>query len=297
MRKEILRFKRCDDRFYPYIESALDRMPEEVKEALLNDEGFEILSSDDFNTAHGLYYNFDKQITNIVYLNTRHLSSPKKMIVHTIAHEFAHYSIGGGDSMLFEKEAEELLVKWGFGEDVNQIKYHLPIIESKGYEIGYEWAKKKGEKYLSIFFQYYEEWDNEQLSGERLEHLIYDLDPGSVLNEMVEHEDEILKDEGLLMASLVPDGTFFRSVAWGVMGAVKEIIQMRRNDSYRYSEEKRKIYLIELLQRIDSDMLKLFDLESFEECSSLTNDQNISYEDIIRYFSIEVGELLAKLES
>ena len=300
MKKRILRFNRCDEKFYPYIEMVLDRIPEEAKESLLNDESLAILSCDEFCSAYGLYYDFEKPIRNMVYLNTLLLRAPTKAILHTIAHEFAHYVVGGGVSMLFEKEAEKLLVEWGFGEEVADQKYHLPIIESKGHEIGYEWAKKqKDEDLLFKFEEYYEEWDNGQLSGERFEHFMYDVDPGSIESRMLELKDkvDILKDEGLLTVLMADDGRFHKSIAWGVMAAVKEIVQRRRNNSYRYREEENKAQMIELLERIDSDIIKLFDLEAYAECSILTDDENITYDDKISSLSMVFSELLKKLRS
>jgi len=44
MDKRIKRFKDCDERFYPYIEKVLVRLPEEAREKILNDDSFTVLS-------------------------------------------------------------------------------------------------------------------------------------------------------------------------------------------------------------------------------------------------------------
>jgi hypothetical protein len=65
----IQRFQWCDNRFYPYLEKVLNRVPDQVRQDILDIKKFEIISDDDFLSAHGLHYHFDNPVTNLIYLN------------------------------------------------------------------------------------------------------------------------------------------------------------------------------------------------------------------------------------
>ncbi len=109
MDKRILKFKLCDSRFFSYLENVLNRLPEEVKEYILNSEDFQILSSEDFHEAYGLYWNFDNPAKDFVYLSTMRLGYSEEQIIYTIAHELAQHGIGKGVTGAYEKEAEAIL--------------------------------------------------------------------------------------------------------------------------------------------------------------------------------------------
>ena len=91
MDKRINRFKLCDLRFYPYLRSIIERLPEEVREIVLNDMSFQILTDDEVLEALVLRYEFGAPVRTLVYLNTKILKEPDHQILHTIASEIAHY--------------------------------------------------------------------------------------------------------------------------------------------------------------------------------------------------------------
>jgi hypothetical protein len=46
MTQRIQRFKLCDLRFHPYLKRVIERLPEDVREIVLNDMSFQILTDD-----------------------------------------------------------------------------------------------------------------------------------------------------------------------------------------------------------------------------------------------------------
>jgi hypothetical protein len=224
MEKRILRFKYCDSKFYPYLEKVLNRLPDEIKEDILNNKNLQVLGKKNFLLAFGIYLKFDEPITNIVYLNTSILQSPEHVIIHTIAHELAHYATGKGKTGLWEKEAEEMVLKWGFDMESEKSDYHRPILESWGYDVGYKWASKQKEQDLiDDFGPFFEDWDNDRLSVKQFEILHYKLDPISIMDEMEQAEgDRDIRGESE-EKKIMDDGFGDKGVIWGVMGRLKEI--------------------------------------------------------------------------
>jgi len=157
-------FKHCDSRFYPYIEKVLKRLPKEVTEKLRNDTGFTILAGDDLLVLCVVRYEFDEPVRRLVYLNTKLLMESEHQLIYTIAYEIARYVDGEGDAEVVEKKAEDLLIKWGFEEELEAYRYDTAIAESKGCRIGYEWAKKQSKDYvLRHFGLYFDEWNTKGL--------------------------------------------------------------------------------------------------------------------------------------
>lgn len=91
MDKRINRFKLCDLRFYPFLRWVIERLPETVREIILNDMSFQILTDDEALEAWVLRYEFGAPVRTLVYLNTKILREPDHQIIHTIASEIAHY--------------------------------------------------------------------------------------------------------------------------------------------------------------------------------------------------------------
>jgi len=268
MDKRLLRFRYCDSRFYAYLEKVLNRLPDETREEILNNRGLEILGSKDFLVAFGLYLLFDNQISDIVYLNTRVLREPENWIIHAVAHEFAHYVAKKGETGLYEKEAEDLLVRWGFEKEVEEIDYSRPISESAGYTAGYEWAKEQDEEELwERFGEFYHEWDEERLSNERLEELHYMADPTSILDKMgmlgerretiSPQEFEEANDEPIDIASLE------KGIIRGLMGYLKG--KRLKKESHSYQREIDEVEVVNTLERIASDLAKLFSLHGIHK--------------------------------
>lgn len=166
MDKRMNRFKLCDLRFYPYIGRIIERLPEEVRETVLNDMSFQILTDDDIFEACVLRYEFRAPVRNLVYLNTKILKEPDHQIIHTIASEIAHYILKKQGTHEWERKVDDLLIKWGFGKEVEAVRYDQTISESKGYKIGYDWAKKQNHDYLMQHFGlYYDQWNDQGLGS------------------------------------------------------------------------------------------------------------------------------------
>ena len=166
MDQRINRFKLCDLRFYPYLKRIIERLPQEVREDVLNDKSFQILTDDDALNACVLRYRFSDPVETLVYLNTKILNEPEHQLIHTIASEFAHYVLNKRKFGLGSKDIDDLLMQWGFEKEVEAVRLYKILCDSKGYKIGYEWAKKQNRDYLMQHFGlYYDEWNDEGLVG------------------------------------------------------------------------------------------------------------------------------------
>jgi hypothetical protein len=180
MDKRINRFKLCDFRFHPYLKTVIDRLPEQVKETVLNDVSFQILTDDDICGAPVLRYGFSEPVRTLIYLNTKILMEPAHRIIHTIAFEIANYfrnqeKVHGRDG-----EPDGLLIEWGFEKEVEAVRDGRKIAASEGYRIGYDWARKQNHDYLMQHFGlYFNQWNEKGLSGL----------PGKELNKLKRGED------------------------------------------------------------------------------------------------------------
>lgn len=228
MEKRLLRFKYCDSKFYPYLEKVLNRLPVEIKEDILNDKNLQIFGDREFSKLIGAYFTFDEPVTNVVYLNTSILKEPEYEIIHVIVHELAHHVAGKGKTGLPEKEAEELVLKWGFAMESEKVSYDRPILESAFYDTGYKWAlNQKDQDLIDKFGEYFEDWDNDNLSQGQFEDLQCETDTTAILNEMgqFESDTDINGDsEKEIFTDVV---SIEKGVIWGVMGRVKEIFSKR----------------------------------------------------------------------
>jgi hypothetical protein len=233
--KIIKKFTDCDRAFYPYIEKVLRRLPKEVRGRMLNDKSFQIISFGHL----GQYYDFEKPVKDLVILNDKILSQPEFEIIHTIAHEIAHWIRGIGKPALFEKEAEELLIEWGFKKEVEAVSYSKPILESGGYKMGYEWAKKNRNSYaIELAQEFLDKWDKGKLSTGDYDELYYHIDPASIADKMgfaeqarpttIEEMEQFYEEHKEDKKVLFNDGSFDKGIVWGVMNFIKE-----RRDFFR----------------------------------------------------------------
>ena len=164
MTKRIDRFKLCDLRFYPYLRSVIERLPEGVREIVLNDMSFQILTDDEVLEALVLRYEFGAPIKTLVYLNTKILMEPNHQIIHTIASEIAHYILKKERTHVCERKSEHLLIEWGFEKEVEAVRYDLLISESEEYRIGYDWAKKQNaDDLMQHFGLFFDQWNDKGL--------------------------------------------------------------------------------------------------------------------------------------
>ena len=224
MEQIMQKFEHCDSRFYPHIEKVLERLPEEVREKLHNDTGFQILAGDDLLVLCVVRYEFDEPVNKLVYLNTKLLMEPEHQLIYTIAYEIARY-VGGEENIeAAEKKAEDLLIKWGFGAELEAYRYDMAIAASKGYQIGYEWAKKQSKDYvLRHFGLYFDEWNTKglrKMSKEQFEMIharaeTVIRDEAGTIPQKDDKEHERAPAEGGLPR--------VEAIIAGIMTAVKEI--------------------------------------------------------------------------
>ena len=224
MDRGISRFKLCDSRFYPYLNEVVDRLPEEVKEEVLNNETLQILADENFHEMGVLRYAFENPVNNLVCLNTKILNQPKHKLIYTIAHEIAGYICGQKGSKFDEKETEKMLIDWGFENEVEAVRYDRAIAETEGYKIGHEWAKRQDKEYLwQHFGLYFDEWDEKglgKMSSERFEMLHTQACASSILGDMTQPKKQTRfeSDTDSIVGSLSLD----ESMIAGIMAAVKE---------------------------------------------------------------------------
>jgi hypothetical protein len=215
------RFTYCDKRFYPYLDKVSGQIPDNLREDILGDSNFQIISADDILVAKSRNFNFQHPISYLVYLNTAILKQPVSEITFAIAKEYACY-LAAKDSPSPEeqkKQAKKLLVEWDFIMDLDRIRPPDPIEESEGYRIGFEWARRqKLDDLIWNYKEYFDEWHEERISPERFEQLYIDVAPFSILEQM-----EIKDKKGEAHHTASGD-TLEAEIIWGLMAAIKEFI-------------------------------------------------------------------------
>jgi hypothetical protein len=226
MDKRIIRFKICDFRFYPYLARVFERLPEVVREKVLNDTSFQILADEDMLNACVLRYDFGNPVKALVYLSSKILTEPGHQLIYTITHEIAKYVLSTveTETKCCEKDIEDLLVSWGFEKEIEAVRYDKAIAESEGYKTGYEWAKKQNKDYLMQHFGlYFDEWNERGLGrmpSKVLNNLNQRAESDSILNNIVQLKKgkgiELTKDRTLETLSLR------KAMLAGIMVAVKE---------------------------------------------------------------------------
>jgi hypothetical protein len=226
MDKRITRFKICDFRLYPYLARVFERLPEEVREKVLNDTSFQILADADMLNACVLRYNFGNPVKALVYLSSKILTKPGHELIYTIALELAIYVLSTveTETKFCEKDVEDLLVQWGFENEIEAVRYDKSIAESEEYKTGYEWAKKQNKDYLMQHFGlYFDEWNESGLGrmpSKGLNNLNQRPEADSILSNIVQLKKgkgiEPSKDRTLETLSLR------KAMLTGIMVAVKE---------------------------------------------------------------------------
>ena len=189
MDKRINRFKICDFRFFPYLSTVFERLPQTVRDEVLNDAHFQILADEDMFNAGALRYDFRKPVNVLVYLNSKIITEPKHRAIYTVAHEIARYVLhtDKGKSQFCEKDIENLLVRWGFETEVEAVRYDKAITASDGFKTGYEWAKKQSKDYLMQHFGlYFDEW-NERGLGKKPSNVLDKLDLRAETDSIFDH--------------------------------------------------------------------------------------------------------------
>jgi hypothetical protein len=225
MDQRFARFKFCDSRFFPYLEKVMDRLPEKVKEDILNNDAFQILADEDALDTCARRYVFDRPVETLIYLNPKIFIEPEHIIICIIAYEIAHTVLGKSEPDPSDKAVEGLLIDWGFEKEVKAMRYERAIAQSEGYKAGYNWARRQSKDYLMQHFSlYFDEWNEKglgSLSIEQLETLQQQAEIGSILDDatrlnaldVVESEkDNVQKSFSVRQAFLT-----------GILTAVKEL--------------------------------------------------------------------------
>ncbi|MFC1880244.1 hypothetical protein ACFL2S_01940, partial [Thermodesulfobacteriota bacterium] len=171
-----------------------------------------------------LRYEFGTPVKNLVYLNTKILRKPDHQIIHTIASEIAHYILKKQGTHELERKLDNLLLEWNFGIEVEAVRYDQAISKSKGYKIGYDWAKKQNLEYLRQHFGlYFNQWNDAGMKS-------LSIDDLNMLNRKLE-ADPILEDINPLIKSKVAGAesggiskslSTRKSMLAGILTAVKE---------------------------------------------------------------------------
>jgi len=219
------RFERCDPRFFSYLGKVLERLPPDVKKDILDNERFQLFADEAFHEACVWRHRFKGYVENIVYLNTKLLKESEHRIILTIAHEIAMVKASEIKSTEVEKEAENLLLKWGFEKELETVRYDRIIANSAGYKIGYEWAIRQDKDYLMQHFGlYFNEWNKMGWSKKpdgALEILDRKADKASVLKDLSQFIDLKAGIPDTEADEVIPSQR--QAIIAGIMTAVKEI--------------------------------------------------------------------------
>ena len=224
MSARIQRFKLCDLRFHPYLRRVIERLPEDVREIVLNDTSFQILTDDEIFEACVLRYEFGVPVRNLVYLNTKILRGPDHQIIHTIAFEIAHYILKKQGTHIWERKLGNLLIEWGFGKEVEAVRYDEEIAKSEGYKIGYDWAKNQDLDYLRQHFGlYFDQWNDDgmgSVTGNDLNLPNRNLATDQILEDLrpLKKSECVGTQSGAISRSL----STRKSMLAGILAAVKE---------------------------------------------------------------------------
>ena len=217
----VSRFRHCDKRFFPYLEKVLNQLPDGLRDDILGDQGLQIIADESLLAAKSASYAFKPPITHFIYLNTSILKGPVLDISYTIAYELANYLVAkeNTDEKTKDKKVKNLLVEWEFIMDLDRVRPAGSVEKSRGYQIGYDWAKKqKIDDLLWNYKEYFDEWHEERISLERFEQLYIDVAPFSILEQMDNRDNDDDATEA------VAEDVLEAQIIWGLMAAVKELI-------------------------------------------------------------------------
>lgn len=217
MDERIRRFKHCDPRFHPYLDTVFSRLPDDLRDEILEDEGFDILADKELPDICGRCFCFDRPVEKLVYLNPKALMQPDHRLLCSVALEIADYVARKEGVTGDERRIEELLVRWGFEREVKSVRFCDAVAGSTAFKSGHEWARGQSEEYLMLHFGlYFDEWNERGLasmSSEKVESFRSKFSPS-----------KLLPDSARRIETEVPEGFSADDVFMeGIMVAVKEI--------------------------------------------------------------------------
>ena len=217
MDERLSRFKRCDSWLYPYLDRVFLRLPESLREEILNNDGFQIVSNATLSDVCGEFFHFDNPLQFLVYLNPLLAMQPDHRLECSIAMELANYVAVKEQWDGDQQRIQDLLISWGFENEFNAVCFCSAVAGSKAFKRGYEWARKQTEDYLMLHFGiHYDEWNRKglvRMSTDRLEKLRSQVPMQRLLPTKV-MEDEKNLPEGVSASEVFLEG---------VMAAVKEL--------------------------------------------------------------------------
>lgn len=217
MDERLNRFKFCDPWLYPYLDKVFSRLPENLREEILNNEGFQIISNATLPDICGHCFHFDQPLKFLVYLNPELTLQPDHRLECSIAMELANYVAIKEQLNDGPQRIQEIMISWGFENEINAVCFCSAVAGSKTFKYGYEWARKQNEDYLMLHFGiHYDEWNRKglvRLPKDRLEKLRTQV-------SMQRH----LPTSALMDEKSLPEGISVSDVLIeGIMSAVKEL--------------------------------------------------------------------------
>jgi hypothetical protein len=151
-----------------YLQKVLARLPFDKREEFLSDESLQVITpAENVKDFNGFHVRFPAPVKSLIYIDWNKLREEESrlLIDYGIAHEIGHHFAGNGDSRLIEKEADDLLRKWGFDEEIDAADHKAAIYQSKGYYIGYQWAKGQDDEFLwKEYNGFLPLWEDENLT-------------------------------------------------------------------------------------------------------------------------------------
>lgn len=149
------RFQHCDERFYPHLERVLGRLPEDIRAGILDRKDIQFVADDGFRDVCMLRRQFTSPARTLLYLNTKMLSGPQHLILLAIATGIAFCFTSEGGEAGQNREAEGLLRKWGFTEELLAVRFDRKVADTGSYRAGYQWALGQSKDYLLKHFGLY----------------------------------------------------------------------------------------------------------------------------------------------
>ena len=216
MDERLRRFQFCESWLYPHLDRVFSRLPEGLREEILTDEGFQILSNAALPDICGHCFHFDRPLTFLVYLNPAMILQPDHRLECGIAMELAHYVAAKEQWDGDPRRIQELLIQWGFEEEVDAVCFCSAVAGSKAFRDGYNWARNQDEAYLMLHFGiHYDEWNRKglvRMPKERLEKLRAQASMDRRLPTAASRDEKSLP-EGISVEQVLIEG---------IMSAVKE---------------------------------------------------------------------------
>ena len=237
MDERVKRFKLCDLNFYPYLSSVIERLPEEVRDEVLDDTSFQILTDEDALKSCVLRYRFSEPVKTLVYLNTNLLREAKHRLIYTIASEIAHYTLSKRQAALDSGAIEAVLRQWGFENEVSAARSDQLLCESRGYRIGYDWAKKQDPNYLMQHFGIYYDAGNREksgsLPGKAKETASHRIEPAPILDNIIRLKQSDAADS--CRDKFIETPSLKHEMLAGIMAAMRELSLKASSDGTRLS--------------------------------------------------------------